>query len=177
LKAITTTPNLANDSTGAILLLNGTQLGSDIDKRIARRVRMTRLEMKLQAYATATTGLDQFCRLLVVLDKQPNGAALAITDVLENATTTGLVNLSNRSRFTVLTDQIHYLNSSVEPNSGKAIYRALSVGATTWYNSGNAGTVADITTNSLYLIAIGSLVAGNTAGSVTGKVRLYFYDE
>jgi hypothetical protein len=46
----------------------------------------------------------------------------------------------------------------------------------TLYNTGTAGTIADITTNALYFVAIGDNVAGVTAATDTIVSRLFFRD-
>ena len=46
----------------------------------------------------------------------------------------------------------------------------------TEYNAGVAGTIADIATNSLYLITIGQQNAGLTAGITLGTCRIRYTD-
>ena len=53
-------------------------------------------------------------------------------------------------------------------------YRRLNHPVT--FNAGDAGTVADITTGSLYFLVVGSEAAGATAGTVSGRVRVRFDD-
>ena len=176
LKAVDTAVALNCDTTGAIQLLNGIQPGTGLDQRVGRRVSMVMMKARLQAAVTAGTGVDQFCRYLVVLDHQPNGAALAINDVILGGTTSQ-VNLSNQVRFEILRDKRVYLNASGEPGSAAVIEFSIALNRDTQYNSGSAGTVADIATNSLYLIVLGSIAAGATAGAVAGSVRVRYYDE
>jgi hypothetical protein len=176
LKALDTAVVAAVDTTGAIQLLNGIEPGTALNQRVGRQITMVKLQYHLQSIVTAATGIDQFHRLLVVLDKQPNGVALAINSVLDGGSTSQY-NLSNQHRFVILYDKRFYLNASGEAGSGIVLDGTIGLSAVVQYNSGIAGTVADIATNSLYLIALGNVVAGATAGSLAGSVRLRYYDE
>ncbi len=51
---------------------------------------------------TTVTDADDTVKILIFLDKQANGAAAAVTDLLETATVNSFNNLSNSSRFKTL---------------------------------------------------------------------------
>ncbi len=176
LKAVDTAVSLNCDTTGAILLLNGVAPGTALNERVGRQIMMDRLSYRLQGTVTAATGVDQFHRFMIVLDRQPNGAALAINNVILGGVTSQ-VDLSNQKRFKILHDERYYLNASGEPGSGTVYGGDIGLRTRVQYNSGTAGTVADIATNSLYLIVLGSIVAGATAGAVAGSIRVRFSDE
>lgn len=131
-----------------------------------------------QVPAAAATSAGIFY-LWVVLDKQPNGAALSVLDYL-NTTVAGsaLPNPAFEWRFKTLAKIVIPLNSQA--------------GATTAYNNqampvdfyykfktplevrynGNAGTVADLATNNLCLVA-GAADVDDTI-SFTGTARIRF---
>lgn len=176
LKAVDVSPNTAADTGGAILLLNGIAPGTALDQRVGRQVAMVKLNYHLLCSVTAATGIDQSHRVLVVRDKQPNGVALTIADVLTGGSTSQY-NLSNQARFAILMDKRYYLNASGEPGSGLVLDGSIGINAIEQFNGGIAGTVADITTNSLYLIILGTAAPGVTAGIVAGQFRLRYYDE
>lgn len=176
LKSLDVAVNMAANTTGAVGLLNGLIQGTDFDERVGRQIQMVRLELQLLDYVTGGTGVDQFHRIMVVRDKQANGVALGVTDVLNAANVTSGLNLDNRHRFVVMYDETAYLNASAEPQSARVLHRDVNINSLTTYDSGVAGTVADINTNSLYLIVVGSAAAGAEAGSVAGNARLRFYD-
>lgn len=133
--------------------------------------------MNLTNSVTAATGVDQVQRVLVVRDKQPNGAALTFLGVLNSVSTTALTNMANSSRFDVLLDRAFPLNASAEPGSIRRWMVELPLGFRQSFNLGVAGTVADIVTNSLYLMLVGSEAAGVTAGSMAYTSRVLFTDE
>jgi hypothetical protein len=175
-KIVDVNANSAANNGGAILLLNGVQPGTALNQRVGRQIQMRSLKYHLTAAVTAATGVDQIHRVLIVLDAQPNGAALAVGDVLDGGQSSQ-VNISNQKRFKILFDERIYLNASGEPDSARLIDGSIGINTIVQYNTGVAGTVADIATNSLYMITLGSEAAGATAGTVAGTVRCMFYDQ
>lgn len=179
LKSVDTTLSTAStrpDTTGDVILLNGIARGDDINERVGRRVTIRSLEAHLYDTVTKDTGVDQVHRVLIVYDMQSNGTAPVVTDVLVSASTTSLKNLDNRNRFRILYDQAWTLNASGESDSQKHITKYMRVNLPVQFNSGDAGTIADIQTGSIYFICLGSEVRGNTAGSINGRVRVRYSD-
>jgi hypothetical protein len=176
IKAVTTAGNAAVNSTGSILLLNGTVPGTDVSKRLGRSIYESRLDMFLYHAVTAATGTDQVHRFLIVHDKQPNGTALAITDVLDSVLVNSQFNLSNRARFIILWDYQVQLNAATEPYSNRFKHLEIPLNKRVTFNAGTAGTIADIASGSLYFLAIGNNVAGVTAGAFDLQCRVFFED-
>jgi len=172
------TGSLAADTTGAIGLLNGCARGDDVNERTGRQICMKSLDITFTNQVTPATGTDQTQRVMVVLDRQPNAAPLAITDVLISVSTLSLTNLDNRNRFVVLYDKLMYLNATGEAGAAIAYRKHIPMrNIITQFNNGNAGTIADITTNSVYVISIGGNVAGVTAGTTVYRSRLRYTDK
>lgn len=176
-KAIDTVVSVAADTTSAVTLLNGCARGDDINERTGREVVMRSIQLCVRATVTAGTGIDQWHRYIVVYDRQTNGAALTFANVISALDVSAPRNLENRRRFTILMDKKFHLNATAESGSQRLIsyYRRLRHPIT--FNNGDAGTVADITTGSLYLITYGSVAAGQTAGSAYGVVRVRYEDK
>jgi len=157
--------------------------GDDINARGGRQVLMRSLEIRAQMYGTAATGVDQVHRLLIVYDKQTNGVAMAPTDITDIAAADVKLpltpyKLENRHRFIVLYDSGPIaINAVAEPASHRVVTakKALKLGVT--FNAGNAGTVADIITGSVYAVALGSVAAGVTAGSIALASRIRYEDK
>lgn len=137
------------------------------------------IELRLLNFATAATGVDQVHRWIVVVDKQCNATALTGAALLNAATIYGLRLLENRKRFKILLDRPVSLNASAEPGTFRYhhVYMKFRRPLVTEYNTGNAGTVADIVSNSLYLYVIGSVAPGVTAGSCNGYARIRYTDQ
>jgi len=189
LKSVDVTGSIAADTTSAVLLLNGIARGDDIGDRIGRKVIIKMMELRFKLGATSDTGIDQVQRLLVVYDKQTNGAACTGAQVLATVASAyapySPTNLENRNRFVVLYDtgavsiQSDVLGAVEVPKYGsqrvfnmKRYFSGLPV----TFNAGDAGTVADISTGSIYAVVCGSVAAGATAGSAAIYSRIRYED-
>lgn len=176
LKAVDVGFSQVIDQTGAVALLNGIARGDEINERNGRELTMRSIEFKARAYATSGTGSDQIGRVLIVYDRQTNATALTGAQVLASFDTNAPRNLENRRRFKILKDWRFPINASGESGSARVLtfYRRLRHPVT--FNSGDAGTVADITTGSIYVLSVGTNVAGATAGSLVGTCRIRYQD-
>jgi len=177
-KYIDTADAYAVNTTGTLTLLNGLSLGNTATTRIGQKVTLRTLEVKYRSAVTATTGLDQTHRILFVLDRQCNGAALTLAEVIVPQNTEGLRNLAQRKRFKILMDLRFDLNAAGESGSTKAdkFFYTFKGGLVQEFNAGNAGTVADISSGSIYMIHLGSNAAGVTAGTSAVVTRLRYTD-
>jgi len=177
LKSVDTAISQVQDTTGAVTLLNGIARGDDINERSGRQVTLKSIQMKVFSTATSGTGIDQIQRIMVIYDRQTNAAALTIAQVLNSASPMSQRNLENRARFTILYDKTFPINADGESGSKRYFswYRKLNHPVT--FNSGDAGTVADITTGSLYFLTVGTVAPGATAGSTNGTFRVRYEDK
>lgn len=181
--------NYSVDTTGSITLLNGCTQGSDYDERVGRKI--VNRSVYIRGYVTPTltanvTSPPQLCRMILFIDNQPNGAAPAVTDVLNTANSTSQLNLNNRDRFKILRDETFPLgfvlgNAGGDITAGDMtvadcnVYKKLAV--ETIFNAGNAGTIGDINSGAIYMMWIGSQVAGPGNGAVaTVSARIRFMD-
>lgn len=85
------------------VLLNGIAAGALTSQRVGRKVVLKKLSVRWMM-DSATPLISTPFRILVFYDKQPNGAAPLITDVLNLNTIQGNVNLNNSDRFIILKD-------------------------------------------------------------------------
>lgn len=166
------------DTAGAVQLLNGLVPGNGASQRIGQNIAIRSIEFRLLSYVTAGTGIDQVHRYAIVVDRQCNATAMTGASYLNSATIYGMRLLENRKRYKTVMDKARYLNATAEPNSAFYYHKYIKFRRpiTTEYNTGNAGTVADIVSNSLYLYMIGSSAPGVTAGTVGGYVRIRYTD-
>jgi len=175
------------DTTGSVTLLAVPILGSDMTNRIGRKIRLKsvylRGTLQRESYAVGDHPATN-CRLILVHDKQPNGAAPAITDILTASTSVAHLNLNNRDRFAILKDKIwsldpFYLNQTANNQySGMGrtvapikIFKKLDLEVI--FNATNGGTIADINSGALLLVTIGSTADG---GSFTLSTRVRYVD-
>lgn len=167
-------------------------LGSDFNARVGRKIQMKSFYIRYHCgikaaftLGTITTTATQELRLIVFIDKQPNGAAPAVTDLLVAATPTSQLNMNNRDRFKVLRDVTHVfdpytlLTASASPAWNRTaecgeIYKKINLECI--FNATNGGTIADVNSGALYTFWIGSVGTGNNSGSVTQTSRVRYID-
>ena len=101
----------AINTTGLVTLLHVPVLGTDFTNRIGRKtlIKSVFLRGLLSRDLTTASALACQCRMILVLDKQPNGAAPAITDILVAANSYSQLNPNNRDRFRVIRDYVETL--------------------------------------------------------------------
>lgn len=144
--------------TSTTLHLSGTTQGLDNNNRIGRKVtfvkEMLRLNLSLVdnggASPEALAEGSAVARVMIVQDKQPNGAAFATTDLLVTQSSTSFNNLNNGKRFYVHMDR----KVSIDASSGQAtvtISRNLMRRITTTYQ-GTTNAIGDVATNALWLL-------------------------
>lgn len=185
-KFIDTSVNVNPNATGTVLLLNACVEGSDYNNRIGRKIELTSVEYSL-VFAGGTGDLGTGATypenidvgmFSLVYDKQSNGAAPAWSDVY---TVSGSVispfshrNVNNLDRFVVLaTDRLTI--SVAGPNSAMC-NRYIRTKHDVRFNSGNAGTIADINSGGLFLVYADQNTAGTQLTTLYGRVRVRYHD-
>ncbi len=158
-------------TTATFVLLNGMQLGDTAITRTGQSIKMDALD--LNAYVTGNlTAVQTSSRILIVLDKQPNGAIFAIGNLLNSTTSTSMFTVGGQSRFVVLFDNAFALSTGGPLNC--QFSKRIQLGQHTEYNTGNAGDITDINTNSLYLVFLSD--QGTNFPIMTIYLRLWFID-
>lgn len=159
-------------STWTINCLNDVVQGNSATTRVGRKILMK--SILVQGALTISNG---FARVLIVYDRQTNGAAIAATDVLTSNTIMGIQNLDNRDRFIILADIFPF---SQDENLGAVIAgvpcsykRYIKCNLETIYG-GNAGTFADINSGAIWMM---TNCNGGTVSGETGIQRIRFVDE
>lgn len=83
--------------------------------RIGRKIVIKKIQMRGQLLLPATTvaaDTSDKIRIVMVLDSQTNGAAVAVATITETADINSYLNMANSSRFRVLYDKFHTLTAS-----------------------------------------------------------------
>jgi len=124
--------------------------------------------------------------MIIVLDRQTNGAApAAVTDILQANSTISPRSLSNRKRFKILWDKFFLLGgvlngagtgSQLPCQENFKIYMKFKKPIIEEFNTGVAGTVADIASNSIYLLSFSNQGAGATDAFIDYYTRFRFTD-
>lgn len=161
------------DTTGSIQLLNTITQGDDISNREGRQLTIKSIELMLQAQADDTTGVRQECLTMLVYDLAPQGALPAIGDILASAMVRSARNLNNRHRFIVLKRWDYMVYPDTTANNSKLLKYYKKHNLTTTYNNTGSG-IQYISNGALYLVTLGTVESGATAGNVYGNIRLRF---
>lgn len=174
---------------GLFTLLHVPQLGSDFYDRIGRKTVAKSVYIRgyisIQA-SLALTNIDvpsHMARMIIFVDSQPNGAAPAVTDLLNTASVASQLNPNNRDRFQIIKDK-QFSFDAWAVNDQRAgfnrttypikCYKKLNL--ETIFGQTSAGTIGDINTGALYMFWIGStnIDQGDTA---TLGTRIRFDDQ
>lgn len=130
------------------ILLNGMQQGTTAITRLGQSIKCASsfLRCYLTMNASATTTIF---RIMLVKDKQPNGNTFNPGDLL---TAPGEIQspilIGSSRRFKVIHDKMFRLDTN-KLNQEYKMFKKLSFHVE--YNTGNAGTIADIPTNAYFL--------------------------
>lgn len=129
-------------------LLNGLSLGTSSITRNGQSVKCVGIEFRYNVVYNVLSTAPSLSRVILFIDKQPNAVAPTFTDVYTNDVNAPRT-VSYVDRFTILFDDYITLNFC----SDQIVYRHHTFNQN-WheeFNTGNAGTIADITKNSLYI--------------------------
>ncbi len=161
--------------------------GNREEQRIGRKLVIKKIlwryNILLPTTATAAETSD-IVRVMLIQDKQANGAQPAVLDILETADYQSFRQLANSQRFIILHDKTHVLNCGA--GSGRGSTDTLSYGETerqgTFYkdcnipieydNSASSGVITSIRSNNITCLLISR--GGHTA--FTSKIRFRFSD-
>jgi len=181
---------LIENATGQPALLNGCIAGSQNFQRIGRKINLRSLQIRGVLYPADLTTNAQLTRMIVVYDKQANGAAPTYANVIQSqniagttsSTATDMVNLDNRDRFEIIRDKtfsFSFTDAASGFSSSPGNYEINEFirlqDRPTIFNAGTAGTVGDIQSGSLYIFWI-STQANATGSTFQGSYRTRFLD-
>lgn len=188
------------NSTGSVTPLNLIRAGSTYVNRTGRRIEMQSIRISglIEPVPRTNTGNNDYVRIIVVYDRQTNGAnpliadVLATTDQAATNTTTSFsgLNLNNRDRFQILMDYRcdlpSYTNTAgsitavglQDQQKEYAIDRFIKLrGMLTQFKADSSpAVIGDIATGGLFLITIGTQAAGAEGWQAALETRLRFTD-
>lgn len=147
--AASTAPSTAN-----IVLLNGMNVGDSGGQREADNVVIKSVRVNGGFVGADSTNA---IRVMLVIDKQPNGATFSLSDLLETTTFDAIYayrKTVNKARFTVLYDRKYALsgnNTSLTGRTFGLFNISIPLNLKSWYFN-NVGDISDIKSNALYLV-------------------------
>lgn len=168
-KHLTTLVSGGNTTAGAVLSLPLMSQGTSSTTRLGNQIVITDLRWTGSVTATPATAGD-IVRVIVLWDKQSDGAAPAVTDVLESASYAAPYNLDKvGSRFSIVFDgHVNLMNSATTLTSDTRWIHGSKKFEKVVYYTGNAGTVADILRNNLCVIFISQ--TANSSSNVNFQI-------
>nr|WAE42718.1 MAG: capsid protein [Cressdnaviricota sp.] len=183
------------NATANITAINLITAGSSFFNRIGRKIEMKSIQIRGSIGITnvGNTQAD-YGRVMLVYDRQFNGAYPSITDILEDTVQAGTnttnvqsgMNLNNRDRFQVIWDN----RVALPPNdaSGSSVqnmqpsefsldvFKKLKNLVTQYKADSSPAVVGDIATGSLLFVTLGGTTAGSEAYKVVVAMRLRYVD-
>ncbi len=187
----------ALNTTGSVTPLNLIRAGSSFFNRIGRRIELRSIHMKGTINQIRTTNSWDYVRVMIVYDRQTNGALPAIADILQSTdqagtnTTTSFsdINLNNRDRFQVLRDLRICLPSFtltagqvtnpgfVDPVSQTfniKEFKKIKSEITQYKTDSSPADISDIATGGLFLVTLGFQAAGSEGFDADLEFRLRY---
>jgi len=189
---------LTLNASGAIGAINLIRAGSSYFNRIGRKINMKSVRCNFYLAPIRAVTVIDYVRIMLVYDKQANGALPSITDILQSTdqagtnTTTNMsnANLNNRDRFKILRDQRITLAAvaagpplqptnmfdQVSPNTNIEWFVKLG-GMETQFRADSApAVIGDIATGALLLVTLGDFALGVEGYEMRVESRLRYWD-
>lgn len=161
--------NITNGTVFA--LLNGMATGDTSTTRTGQSIKMDRLDLRFSLNGNVTA-VQMLVRVFVVLDKQSNGAIFADTDVLQATNVIAPYNVGNQNRFVIVYDDTFALSTGGPLNIVQTV--RLPTNQHVDYTTAGGATIANILTNSLYLLFLGDQAVNFP--TINYYARLWFID-
>lgn len=187
LKTLVNTPNFTVSATGGTRDCVSMAIGASNSQRIGQKITVKSIlvdvgiQIPTASLATVGTYPDNSdgVKMVLVYDKQANGASCAWSDVFQSSGSANAPymsrNLGNMDRFDILAEFRTMLNSN-EKNADRFV-RYIKCNLPVKYNGGNAGTVADIQTGNIIFMAADENTGGALFSNAYGTVTINYADE
>ena len=200
------TGSVVNSTTATLAPLAIPTLGSAFFNRLSNRTRAVSLQLTGYLSLTGTNGAganSQLMRIMIVYDRQSNGALPALSDLLLDTPQSGSplaitprsgLNINNRDRFMVLRDRkvllpeagvggisagnVNIIADVSHDGKNTLMYNEFIKlkGLESLYNSTNGGGIGDVSAGSFLLLAFDEDAAANAAWQFSLTSRLKFLD-
>ncbi len=151
-KFIDKSAGITVDDSGTFVSLPLASQGVGASNREGDSIKVVSLLIRL-SWAISQSATSSGLRTIVVIDKQPNGALPSIASLLQttNFPLSSPLNLDNKRRFKILCDRVQV--ASITGKQQFVLNKYLKTQTHVRYGS-NAGTVADVNTNNIFVLLI-----------------------
>mgnify|MGYP000302194310 CR=1 FL=1 len=152
--------------------------GDSSSQRTGLKVYGKSLEVRGQVLWSKSTSQETACRLLVVLDKNANGAVPAITKILESQTVNSLYDNTNMgTRFVILKDKLFSnLNPSTTVNKDQAYKFKVKINRNMHFLDGGV-TSSSLGRNMIYVLCISDVSSASALGPTSLIRARLTYDD
>lgn len=169
----TSVASQAVNTTGTVRLLNGMQYGTGATQHIGLKARLKSLEYYFWVYNDSTANIN-VVDVWIVYDANPNGVTPNFGDIITNDQ---FIYLPNRDRFKIL--KRHKLTLAGAPSNptDSTVVRDngyLKMDFDQVFNTSNVGSIADIQTGAVWLVAYGTSNSGTSDCSIDFRSRLRY---
>lgn len=170
---------IAEDS--CVGIAQGTGESQRIGRKVTIRSLFWRYHLQLPTINAGTsTAVSDVVRVVVYQDSQTNGAAAAVTDILETDNYQSFNNLANSGRFKILYDKQHVLNYTALGSDGTTMDAASNMRTGSFYKkcnipieySSTTGAITELRTNNIGVL----LLSRNGVCEFESKMRLRYSD-
>jgi len=151
-KYIDTNSSVTSVASMAPILLNGCIQGDSATQREGSTIRPKSVDLRYQLTYNATS-VQNTVRVMVIIDRQPNGATYSMVDLLSTNAVDSPRNLDYRRRFKILYDKVHCIAANSNPQDYGHFHLKFKDLHTQYFNATNTGGIGDISTNAISLIA------------------------
>lgn len=163
---------------GTFTLLNTVLKGDDDDTRDGNEIQATSIQARFSHVSGIAGAGGSLFRMILFWDQQANGVAPTIVQLLDTTIMTVALyapyNRDNQKRFKILKDRTFFVDPGNTQVSQSIQMFKKKLSRKVKYNDGVAGTIADINTNSLYILMLSTAVANGP--TINGGARFYYKD-
>lgn len=151
--------------------------GDDDQSRDGKKITLSSISVRFQYSLPSSLSFndtDESLRVILLIDKQANGALPGVGDILELIDIQGHRNLDETIRFRTIMDRTWSINSTAGAWNGTVTHFGAVRGHDSFYKklnltifySGDAGTIADIVSNNIVMLYISEQQKGNLKANI-----------
>lgn len=154
-----------------IALMNGLTTGTSAVTRIGQSVKCSGIECRFYGTLNAAATVPEIVRLVIFIDKECDTTAPTPLNIFTNSVISPRVD-GYMDQYRVLYDSVFVMSPT-----GTETWVSDFIANQQWhvsYNTGNAGTIADIVTNSLYFMFVSNAAANFS--TINYNLRFIYID-
>jgi len=161
---------------GTIELVNEIDQGTSLTHRLAARA--TCLSLQLRGLVSSQNTGICYVAMLLIIDRQPQGALPTILDIFDEDTSFAFQRTSTRDRFSILYRKdfsVEGTSSLMTDSSGHPVNMLIKMRLPTTYTTDTtSGSIANVKANALYIVTLSNALVTGTKPAVALNMRLAF---